>query len=65
LLATSFDKSFKIVFSSDEERFSGDKRVVAGDQEYFNKGNGHRGRPNSFMAYLPSLTVLVFAPFNS
>jgi len=51
---------YRIVLNSDDEQFGGFKRVDS-TGEYFTSPDPWHDLPNSFLAYLPTRTVLVFA----
>eukprot|EP01119_Soliformovum_irregulare_P008060 TRINITY_DN2085_c0_g1_i1.p1 TRINITY_DN2085_c0_g1~~TRINITY_DN2085_c0_g1_i1.p1 ORF type:complete len:702 (+),score=184.07 TRINITY_DN2085_c0_g1_i1:141-2246(+) len=51
---------YHIVLNSDDEQFGGFKRVD-NTAEYFTSPDPWHDLPNSFLAYLPTRTVLVFA----
>ena len=53
----------QIVLSSDEEVFGGWKNVSKEyDVDYQTQEGEYNGRPHSFLTYLPSRTVAVYAP---
>lgn len=62
-LGTNFEKKAKIVFTSEEKRFSGSERNTADIiVEHPLTGEGFRGKKDSFFTYIPSLSVTVFGP---
>ena len=64
LLGTNSAHSFRILFTSEEKRFSGNERVSSGANiEYLLTGKAHKDKKNSVLLYLPSLSVIVFGKF--